>query len=269
MSPPPVPEESDGPPGWARSSVGRPQGETPVGRRPRDGENASVEWDQVGREGVEVALNEADVVGLRPNPDAAWLDVLVHVLALPERGPLDPDARRIIRLLGPRTVKVPLRTDAVDGRYGPPIELADLDAVETFFATLSWGGSLCGWRFLDDPSLTGDWPQQTSLTVQLQPGPGTHSFYWFNECGHDHDGQVQSLCIEGTVTFDDLLVMRADGNPIPIEEFIADGQRHWAALRAGDERLSVQAQRTAQAGTPKWRTWALGATTVTGTLTAK
>jgi hypothetical protein len=44
-------------------------------------------------------------------------------------------------------------------------------------------------------------------------------------------------------------VLRADGNPIPIEEFIADGQRHWAALRAGDERLSVQAQRTAQAGT--------------------
>lgn len=96
--------------------------------------------------------------------------------------------------------------------------------------------------------------------------PGAHSFYWFNECDRDHDGQFQSLCIEGTVTFDDLLVLRADGSPIPIEEFIADSQRYWAALHAGDERLSVRAQRTAQAGTPKWRSRAIGATTVTGTL---
>ena len=51
-----------------------------------------VQWDDETRAGIEVALNEADVLGIRLDPAGAWCDVLVHVLALPETGSLDRDA---------------------------------------------------------------------------------------------------------------------------------------------------------------------------------
>lgn len=54
--------------------------------------------------------------------------------------------------------------------------------------------------------------------------------------------------IEGTFTFEDLEVFRADATPQPLADFVADGRRYWEALHGGDERLSVEALRTAPAG---------------------
>ena len=53
--------------------------------------------------------------------------------------------------------------------FGPVIPLADLDAVEDFFASLTWWESMYGWKFLDDQSLTDDWPDQPSLTLDAEP----------------------------------------------------------------------------------------------------
>jgi hypothetical protein len=47
--------------------------------------------------------------------------------------------------------------------------------------------------------------------------------------------------------------MRADAAPQRLDEFIADGQRQWQAVFGHDERLSIEAQRAAQNGTPSWR----------------
>jgi hypothetical protein len=151
-------------------------------------------------------------------------------------------------------VSILLRADqAGEAGYGPVIPLSSLDAVEDFFAALSWSGAMHGWRFLDDPSLTGDWPTQPSLTVQVRPGTAPHSLYWFNECGRIEGDANASYLIEGTVTFEDLEVMRADAVTQPLGEFIADGQRQWQAVFAHDERLSGEAQQAAQNGTPSWR----------------
>lgn len=81
-------------------------------------------------------------------------------------------------------------------------------------------------------------------------------FYWFNECGVEQDGQTETFCIEGMVTFDDLVVLDAVRREIPIDAVIADGVRQWDALYAHDQRLSVDAQRESQQEAPKWRTWA-------------
>lgn len=92
-------------------------------------------WDAGRRAAVDAALNETDVLGLRLGPGGAWCDLLLHVLALPDDGPLDRDARRILRLTRPAEVRVLLRTDpTADGGPGPAIRLAGLDAVEDFFA---------------------------------------------------------------------------------------------------------------------------------------
>ncbi|MGH3292572.1 MAG: hypothetical protein ACRDP7_12260, partial [Trebonia sp.] len=209
-----------------------------------------VQCDGETRAGIEAALNEADVLGIRLDPAGAWCDVLVHVLALPENGPLDRDARRILRLTAPGQVSILLRTDrAGQPGYGPVIPLSGLDAVEDFFASLSWSGSMYGWKFLDDPSLTCDWPLEPSLTVQARPGAAPHSLYWFNECGRAEGDTSAPYLIEGTVTFEDLKVMRADATPQRLDEFIADGRRQWQAVFGHDERLSVEAQQAAQNGT--------------------
>ena len=78
--------------------------------------------DEGTRDGIETALNEADVLGIQLDPAGASCDVLVHVLALPESGPLDRDARRALRLAGPGQVSILLRADQ-DGEagYGPVI----------------------------------------------------------------------------------------------------------------------------------------------------
>jgi hypothetical protein len=213
-----------------------------------------VRWDDETRAGIEAALNEGDVLGIRLAPAGAWCDVLVHVLALPEGGPLDSDPRRVLRLAVPGQVSILLRTDrAGKAGYGPVIPLSGLDAVEDFFASLSWSGAMYGWKFLDDPSLTRDWPARPSLSMQVRPGTASHSLYWFNECGRAEGDTSASYLIEGTVTFEDLEVMRADAVPQRLEEFIADGQRQWQAFFGHDERLSGEAQRAAQNGTPSWR----------------
>jgi hypothetical protein len=231
-----------------------------------------VRWDDQEREGVDAALNEADVLGVRLESSGAWCDLLLHVLALPEAGPIDPDARRVLRLTSPTRVAVLLREERVVPRenrepgigYGPVIPLAGMAAAEEFFASLTWSGSMYGWKFLDDPSLTRDWPAGPSLAIDIRPGPGSHSLYWFNECGTTGHGEPAAYCIEGTVTFEDLAVLRADGTPEPISEFVAGADRYWRALHGRDERLNVPAQRAAQDGTPSWRAHLRNSVTISG-----
>jgi hypothetical protein len=216
-----------------------------------------VEWDDTTRGGVETALNEADVFGLRLDSETGACDLLLQVLALPQSGPLDSDCRRILRLLTPSEVKVLLRHEhLLPHGLGPVIPLPDLDAVESFFASLKWGGSMYGWQFFDNPDSDKHWPPEPSLTIRLAPKPAPHTFYWFNECGREENGKAKGYLFQGIVTFKDLVILRADRTAIPIDEFISDGRRAWDAMYARDERMSVEAQRAAQRATPKWRSWA-------------
>jgi hypothetical protein len=224
-----------------------------------------VRWDKDSRTAVGVALNEADVLGIQLEPSGAWCDLLVHVLALPETGPLDPDARRVLRLVSPAQVRVLLQQDRFQrAGYGPVIPLTGLDQVEAFFASLAWSGSMYGWEFLDAPSLTRDWPAQPSLSIEIRPQAGSHSLYWFNECGRAEGDARAAYCIEGTVTFEDLEVRRADAALQPLDEFISDGDRYWQGLHNRDQRLSVQAQRAAQDGTPSWRPYMRNSVIISG-----
>jgi hypothetical protein len=228
-------------------------------------DDEAVQWDSETRAGMDVALNEAGVLGIRLDRAGAWCDLLLHVLALPETGPLDRDARRILRLSMPAQVSILLRAELAEPvGYGPVVPLSGLDAVEEFFASLSWSGEMYGWKFLDDPSLTGDWPARPSLTVQIRPGAASHSLYWFNECGRTEGDTSTAYLIEGTATFEDLEVMRADATPQQLDEFIADGRRFWEALFNHDQRLSGEAQRVAQDGTPSWRPYVRDSVTSSG-----
>lgn len=222
-----------------------------------------MQWEDLIEAGLESALNEASVVGLRQVSGVDAIDVLLHVSALPATGPIDPDARRVLRLRLPGRVSVLLRRDSTaGGGFDPAVPLADLTEVEEFFESLSWADAMYGWKFFDDPSLVEDWPRELSLTLNLGHDTAAHTFYWFSECGRGRGGDTETYCIEGTVSFEDLAVLRADGTEEPLEEFIANGCRWWNALYDGDERVSVDAQRFSHGRTPMWRTWTSAATNV-------
>lgn len=172
--------------------------------------------------GVEAALNEAEVPGLRAGPASGSIEVLVHVVALPAVGAIEPDARRVLRLRGVGSLQVILRADTPGAfRDQAAVPLADLDEVERFFDSLSCSGSMYGWTFFDAPELTDDRPPRPSLRLDLSDQPGRHSFYWFNECGRPESGQARAYVIEGTITFDTLTVHRADGTEQSLDTFTA------------------------------------------------
>lgn len=219
----------------------------------RYGHDGAVDLDEPTRTGIETALNEAEVVGLRPALSGSACDLLLHVSAR-----TGPDPRRVLRLLGPSRIRVLLR-EARDDGYGPAIPLGDLDEVESFFASLDGWDAMYGWEFLDRPARTGDWPAEPSLTVDLRPGPAAHTLFWFTEC-YSPDGARH--CIEGTVDFDDLEITYADGTRQPVDQFVTDGRRWWDGLfgLAGDQpRIQVTA-----AEAPSWRDAGSGSTFIGG-----
>jgi hypothetical protein len=199
--------------------------------------------------GFELALNEAEVLGLRVALSDLACELLRHVCAQPESGDEDPDPRRVLRLLNATRLRVLLREDRPEG-YGPAIGLADLDEVESFFAALGGWDAMYGWQFLDRPSRIADWPTAPSLTVVLRSGASPHTLFWFTECWKA-DGHGR-YCIEGTIEFDGIGVTHADGAPEPVEQFITEGQRWWDVLygRNGQQRRPQQRA----ANTPSWRT---------------
>jgi hypothetical protein len=195
------------------------------GRRRDDG---GVAWDEQTRTGLEIALNEAEVVGLRFADTDSACELLLHVCAQSDPVAAVPDPRRVLRLRRPSRIRVLLREHRLGGGYGPAIPLAGPDDVESFFASLDGWEAMYGWEFLDQPGRTDDWPPEPSLTVEVRPGhPAAYSLFWFTEGRRDDDGLY---CIEGVIDFDDLEVRYADGRDEPVEQFIADGRRWWDGL---------------------------------------
>jgi hypothetical protein len=214
----------------------------------------SLDAEQIG--GISYALNEAQVAGLRMSDDQSRIDLLVHVLALPAVGPIDPDARRIVALLHPSVIEVVLQKGQ-GGKNEPAIPLADVDAVNAFFSSMTWSHQMYGWPFLDGSAeARSKWPSPISLEIAVPSGMDEHSLYLFAECGRRWGkDEYESFFIQGMVTFGGMEVRRANGDIESFDEFIGDADRWWAALKARDERLSVEAQNAAQVGTPKWWSW--------------
>ncbi|GAA4117707.1 hypothetical protein GCM10022415_15890 [Knoellia locipacati] len=212
-----------------------------------------MEWSERSRERLEVALTEADVVGVRQVGDDS-LEFLMHVSALPEAGPIDPDARRLLMLRGVAEAQFLLRRVTVEGN-GPAIPIGSLSALDEFFETLAFGGSLYGWRYFDDPELTADWPDEPSLIARFSEHDAPHSFYWFNECARLEEGEVRSYCIEGTATFEDLTVLRADGSEQSADDFADEGVRWWQAFQDFENRVSTESQKAWGASRLTWREW--------------
>lgn len=97
------------------------------------------DWTDASRGRVGSRLNKQTFLAFRLDEAGRWCDLLLHVLALPEEGPLDPDARRVLRLRQPTEIRVYPHRDLTPAPIEPAIPLADLDAFESTRLELDTG----------------------------------------------------------------------------------------------------------------------------------
>jgi hypothetical protein len=209
-----------------------------------------VSWGELA-DRLDVALNESSVCGISFDAQRDEARLLLEVLTLPEMGPMELDPRRALVMSAVSSVEIILREDLIHG-LGPVLPLRSLEEVESLFARLRWAHSMYGWAFVDVTDVSDMWQAAPSLVVRGQHRQAGHTLRWFTECGAGTGEQAMSYFLQGTVGFGDLRVERADGTPVPVEEFAVAGVRWWEAFNRGDRRVSAPAQRKAEEAALRW-----------------
>lgn len=201
-------------------------------------------------ESLGVAFNEADVLGFQYDDRARSARLFIETLALPESGPVEPDLRRVVHFRGVSSAEFRLWTDS--GQPARPLPLTSLEEVEALFANTTVVGAMYGWDFINIKQPTASCRAEPALTLGPRPRRTGHSFDWFAALNRPRTGNdVEPVVLDGTIYFDELAIERADGTPIPLEVFAQDGCRWWQAFRAHDERVGFEAQRVANAASPR------------------
>jgi hypothetical protein len=201
-------------------------------------------------DGLDVALNEADLCDCRINERTGEVRLLFVVLTLPEEGPEPPDRRHLLSFTGVSRIVASLRKGGAadrpeeqglvdraegggEGAAGVvvPLVLEDLPSTVRSFGCQP----VYGWSFFDvtDPNRAA-WRSQPSIDFTVGQGRGEHSIDVFQvDPRPEEHGRRLDLRLE----FDELKVLDARGRTVPLDEFVAGGRRWWAALRAGDPRV--------------------------------
>jgi hypothetical protein len=172
--------------------------------------------------GLNVALNEATLLGLEVDRSRRLAGATFAVLSLPESGEVPSDRR--VQMLFVNVGRVAARLTGPDRRGAVPISVEQLlEVVQSF------GGSpIHGWKFFDvehnplEPSGAGE-----SLDIELEGGSRAHSISLFQENGRRLD-----VC----VWFEGIALRTPDGEDIDPDEFMAAGRRWWDAFHRHDPR---------------------------------
>ncbi len=179
------------------------------------------------RIGLDIALNEAQLLGFEVDPSQRMAAATFDVFTLPEHGPIPTD-RRVQLLFYP--------VGCVAARFwrrsspGAPWKVVVFAIDELLSIVLGLGHPpIHGWRFFDIHD------------VSLRLSDRRASLHWESGSdGRSHSITVSPLdrdwALDLTVWFDYLVVNTPSGLPIGLDSFIADGKRWWDGLHAGDER---------------------------------
>jgi hypothetical protein len=175
--------------------------------------------------GLDIALNEAVLLGFEVDADRRLAAATFEVLTLP--GPA-PDDRRVQFVFHPvGRVAASLRNGRWDDSEASivPFSINDLLTVVQSFKGLP----IYGWEFIDTHNKElEEWGDRLSLDWTSGSDGVSHSITVFQ----DSEDRHLDLC----VWFDDLVIRNPVRSTIPLDTFIAAGKRWWDALYAGDER---------------------------------
>lgn len=179
--------------------------------------------------GLNVALNEATLLGFELDPTRALAGATLSVLMLPpDAGPMPADSRVQLLFAPVGRVAVSLRAGRWDDATAPVLPVGTETLLET---VQSFGGlPVYGWEFLDVAEREmSKWGDRLSLDWRGAPEHGLrHSLLLFQEGGDRH----LDLC----VWFDTLEARWPDGSPVALSELAAGGKRWWDAFYAHDPR---------------------------------
>lgn len=181
--------------------------------------------------GIGTALNESRWIRASISRRDHAVAFGFEVLTLPEYGPEPEDRRRWLSMRPVGRVLGSLRRGRWEDETAPvePFALDRLDKVLKRFG----GQPVYGWEFVDrDDTYFPAWRSRLSFDEVLSPGAGRHVLSVFQEGPGD-----APLHLDVKVWFDDLWISTAAGDQVALDEFIGGGERWWAALEAGDERV--------------------------------
>lgn len=176
--------------------------------------------------GLGVALNEATLLGAEVSRERRIAAITFAVLSLPEIGPPPQDSRISLVLAPVGRVVASLR----NGGWDDPAAAVIPFSLEELLPTIqSFDGlSIYGWEFIDIEQGYEVWSKRLSLDERLGTDGHAHSITLFQ------DGHERYLNLR--IWFDTLRVFRSDRSEVPIDDFIAAGERWWDGLYAGDPR---------------------------------
>ena len=177
------------------------------------------------KSGLNVALNEATLLGAEVNMERRVAAVTFNVLTLPLEGP-SPDDSRVQFLFYPvGRVAASLRLGHWDdpGAEVVPFEIGQLlEIVESFKLPIY------GWKFFDLEDDFDTWKGRLSADYCLGDDGMSCSITLHQERPDRH--------LDLRIWFDTLKLRNAAGNMLEMDDFIAGGKRWWDGLYSGDPR---------------------------------
>ena len=179
---------------------------------------------------IGVALNESSLLGLEYDSQRNIAAATFSVLTLPnadDPSPVDPRRQIVFSRIG--RISVALRNAFWNVTDTPPIPISIdelLPTVQSFN-----GQPIYGWEFInhDDPSIE-TWKNRLSLDHKRTDG-GTE-----NRISLLQESSVPERHLDLWIWFDQIEIRDSNQNKIPIDEFVAGGDRWWEALHDGDDR---------------------------------
>lgn len=181
------------------------------------------------KRGIDMALNEATLVGVEVDPLTRVAGLTFSVLSLPASGPPPSDTRVQILLGTVGRVAASLRAGTWDDSSAGALafQLSELlQVVESF-----GGGAIYGEEFLDvHDAQIQSWTGRVSLDLTFGKRDGlTHSISLFQEEG-------SSRYLDLIIWFDQLTIFDPQGREIAVSEFALGGRRWWDAFYRQDPR---------------------------------
>jgi hypothetical protein len=182
--------------------------------------------DRTIADGLNIALNEADIVAVRfGSNDVPQAEVDLDVLAMSDSKDL-PETQVTLVLTPVSRVVASLRMGNWDDADAEvvPLTLAGLPA-----AVASFGAQpIYGWEFFDADE--PEWLDRLSLDVRFaSAGDEHHTLELFQEGWGDRHLDLR-------IWFGEIAVHARDGGTVSLDKVIADCRRWWEAFFAGDRR---------------------------------
>jgi len=175
--------------------------------------------------GLNVALNEATMLGAEVDTERRLAGVTLSVLTLPDEGaaPDDPRVQFLFHPVGRVAASLRLGNWNDSSAEVVPFEVGELSQIVESFKL-----PIYGWKFFDLDDDFDQWKDRFSVDYRLGDDGLSHSVTLFQEGPDRH--------LDLRIWFDSFGLQDVTGRVLEIADFIAGGKRWWDGLYSGDPR---------------------------------